>query len=131
MGAGGDGAPDGAQRAVAVDLTTPRRAHPELGEPLDHRDVGPAGDHRAVEGADAGAEHQVGDDAALEERAQHADLDGAEDAAATEDERGGQASSGCSARTRCTTRCSTKNISSGTSPAISMRRVNCGVQRAR
>ena len=87
--------------------------------------VGVARDHRAVERADAGAEHQVGGDAALEERPQHPDLDRTEDAAAAEHERSRHgvapapavASSGCSARKRRATRRSTQKISSGIRPA--------------
>ena len=87
-----------------------------------------AGHHRAVEGADAGAEHQVGGDAALEERPEHADLDGTEDAAAAQDERGRHdrapltcssqlgCSSGCSARIRCVARCSAQKDRNGTVP---------------
>ena len=89
VGAGAHGPADGAQRAVAVHLAPAAGgALPERGELLDDAEVGLAGDQGAVEGADAGAEHQVRDDAALEQRAQHADLDGAEHAAAAEHECG-------------------------------------------
>ena len=75
--------------AVAVHLApdSPAPRHSSVSRSIT-ASVGLAGDQRAVERADAGAEHQVGDDAALEQRAQHADLDRAEDAAAAEHERG-------------------------------------------
>ena len=89
VGARRDGPTYGAQRAVAVHLGAGRGAAPQLDQLGDDRGVRVAGDHGAVERADAGAEHQVGDDVALEERPQHADLDRAEDAAAAEHEGGG------------------------------------------
>ena len=113
VGAGGDRPAHRAQRPVAVHLPAVLAgAAPQLGEPLDHGERRVPGDQGAVERADAGAEDEVGGDAALEERAQHADLDRAEGAPAAEDERGrhrgqrlpaadpGTASTGASWRTR-------------------------------
>ena len=85
------------------------------------------------------AEDEVGIDVALEERLQHADLDGAEHAAATEHERGGHrrrpqcrpASSGCSARIRVVTVRSTQKMISGISPAARQRIVKPMLQPAR
>ena len=111
-----------------------RRRCPQLGEPLDDGERRVAGDQRAVEGADAGAEDEVGGDAALEERPQHADLDRAEDAAAAEHERGGHRVDRPQCRTRrargarrapgVVARCSTQKISSGTSAGSSVTSVN-------
>ena len=92
VGAGGHGAADRAQRPVAVHRRVALRAvaaHSSVSRSTTATS-GSARDHRAVERADAGAEHEVRDDAALEEGAQHADLDGAEHAAAAEHEGGGQ-----------------------------------------
>ena len=86
MGAGRHRAAYGPQRPVGD------RAHglgvlPQVGEPVDHRGRRVAGDHGAVEGADAGAEHQVGGDLDLEQRAQHPDLGRPEHPTAPEHER--------------------------------------------
>ena len=62
---------------------------PQLGEPVDDGQGRVAGDHRAVEGADGRAEHQVGRDALLEQRLQHAHLGRAQHPTAAEHERGG------------------------------------------
>ena len=102
---------------------------PQLGQPVDDAEVRVARHHRAVERTDAGAEHQVGGDAALEERPQHADLDRAEDAAAararTRSSRAlssGRGSSGCSSRSRWATRRSTQKTAPGQCPQTSTSR---------
>jgi hypothetical protein len=88
VGAGADRATHGAQRAVAVHLGAGAcGGAPHLGELLDHRELGLAGDEGTVQGADAGAEDQLGPDVALEQRSEHPDLDRAEDAAAAKHER--------------------------------------------
>ena len=64
-----------------------------------HRLVQPVGDlrrraggeHRAVDRADAGADDEVGADARVEQRAQHADLHGAEHSPAAEHDGGADA----------------------------------------
>ena len=61
---------------------------PHRGEPVGTLRAGVGGDERAVERADAGAEHEVGPDAVLGERPQHPHLGGAEHAAAPQDVRG-------------------------------------------
>ncbi len=80
---GGDTSQDGAGEDAA-------RGHlaPQLGQVGDTGGVGTGRDRRAVDGADGGADDDVGPHTALEQRAQHADLGGPEEAAATEDEGG-------------------------------------------
>ena len=85
----GDGSPDRAQRTVAEHLAAGGDGLPQVGEPLDDGRRRVASHHRAVEGADGGAQHQVGRDAALEQGLQHAHLDRAQHPAAAEHERGG------------------------------------------
>ena len=86
MGAGRHRAAYRPQRPVET------RAHrlgvlPQVGEPVDHRRRRVAGDHGAVEGPDARAEHQVGRDLDLEQRPQHPDLGRPEHPTAPEHER--------------------------------------------
>ena len=61
---------------------------PQRGEPLDRGRGRVAGEHRAVDRADAGADDEVGGDAGGQQRLEHADLVRAEDTAAAEHERG-------------------------------------------
>ncbi len=134
------------------------RAHglgvlPQVGEPVDHRRRRVAGDHRAVQRPDAGAEHQVGGDLDLEQRPQHPDLGRPEHPTATEHERRRHgvivsvvrdesaaegperqpcrrglsrlgASSGCSSRIRRVTTCSTQKMTRGIRPAITTSSAN-------
>jgi hypothetical protein len=74
-----------ARVGVAVDLLRRRRG-PHLRQPLDRRLGGVGRDGRAVDRADRGADDQVGLDAVLQQRAEHADLGGAQHPAATEHE---------------------------------------------
>jgi hypothetical protein len=60
----------------------PRQAAPDIGEPLHAVERGIAGIERAVQGANAGADHHVRGDAVGGERMQHAYLKGPEAAAA-------------------------------------------------
>src|SRR4029453_19047819 len=60
----------------------PLQSAPHGGKPLHAIERGIAGIERAVQRADAGADHHVGGDAVGGERMQHADLDGAKTAAA-------------------------------------------------
>ena len=118
---------------VAVDLAAAGDVEPQLGQPVDDGEVRVAGDQRAVERPDAGAEHQVGRDAALQERPQHPDLDRAEDAPAPEHERGGHGHAvhtACSARTRRVARRSAQNDSTGTVPQTRVTNVKGRSQRA-
>ncbi len=125
------------QRVVAIDLLAALAdALPELDQPVDDRRVRLSGDQRAVERTDAGAEHEVRGEVALEECLEHADLDGAEHATATEDERGrhvvdGSSSSAFSVVTFWVTTRSTQKISSGMRPAASTTAVKVHDQSAR
>ena len=142
VGAAGHRAADGAQRLGAEQVATAGRrgAPPEVEQPVDDGGLGVLGDQRAVHRADAGAEHQVGPHAALEQRPEHADLDRPEHTAPAEDERGGHGRqtagevsvrSGVSARTLAATTRSTQKMISGTRPATSMSSVKPSDQRAR
>jgi hypothetical protein len=63
---------------------------PHLGEALDRRRRGIGGDGDAVEGADAGAHHQIRDETSLEEGPQHAHFGRSQHASAAEHEGGGR-----------------------------------------
>ncbi len=63
------------ERPVAVHVAGLAGLAPQLDEPVDDRRRRVAGHHRAVQRPHAGAEHQVGDDAPLEQRLEHPDLD--------------------------------------------------------
>ena len=134
VGAGGDRTSYRGQGLLGVAATAGLAdIAPQVGEPLDDGGRGVAGDQGAVQGADAGAQHQLGCHLGLEQGAQHADLDRAEHAPSAQHEGRGHGSavtiaSGCSARTRTTTRCSTQKISSGIRPAASIRIVKPGLQ---
>ncbi len=64
-----------------------RDAAPRLGEELDALDRRAAGIAGGVDGTDRRSDEEVGDDLALGERTQHADLHGTPVAAAAEHER--------------------------------------------
>src|SRR5690606_33558571 len=66
---------------------------PEVGETPDAFEARRVSDDGAVQGPDRGAKDQIGRDAGLGQRAEHADLDGAPAAATAEDKRRLQPSS--------------------------------------
>jgi hypothetical protein len=83
----GPGQPDCTPDQVLAERLPHGLAPPQLAEPL--RGSGRIGGHeRAVDRADRGSHDQVGLDPGLGQRPQHADLVGAEQAPATEHERG-------------------------------------------
>ena len=88
VGARAHGAGDLAPGAVAVDLVALAHRAPQVEQPVDDRRGRVAGDHQPVQRAHRGAQDEVGPDAALEQRAEHADLDGPEQPATAEDEGG-------------------------------------------
>ena len=78
VGARPEEAEQAAERVEREDLAAPDMA-PDLGERVDRLDgLRPCGDERAVDGPGGGGDDQVRRDAALVERAQHADLDRAQ-----------------------------------------------------
>ena len=88
MGAGAHGSLQLAPGPVGVDLVALADLLPQLAQPVDHRRRRVGRHHQPVERTDRGAQDQVGPDALLEQGAEHADLDGTEQAAAAEDEGG-------------------------------------------
>ena len=79
--------PDGPAPERLAERVAQRLALPQLGQPV--RRTGRVSRHeRAVDRADRGAHDQIGPHARLLERAEHADLVRAEQAAAAEHERG-------------------------------------------
>ena len=86
MRAGAHGSGGLSQHAVAVDLAALRRTAPQLDEAIHDRRRRVRRDESAIERTDRRANDEVGADVGLQERAQHADLDGAEQTATAEHE---------------------------------------------